>query len=125
EALDEVAAADARGAPYDVVLLDMQMPVLDGYAAAKALRERGFDKPIIALTANAMRSDERRCLESGCDDYLSKPLSRSTLVNTVAYYASDVTLEELAQRRIAYGFRLAKAAPPPLAQGLDETVDRG
>jgi len=124
EALEEVAAAEAQGAPFDIVLLDMQMPVLDGYAAAKALRERGFDKPIIALTANAMRSDERRCLESGCDDYLSKPLSRSTLVNTVAYYASDVTLEELAQRRIAYGFRATKIELPLPARSSGEMVDR-
>src|SRR5690606_9532912 len=106
EALEQVAAAEAQGDPFDVVLLDMQMPMLDGYAAARALRERGYERPIVALTANAMKSDERRCLESGCDDYLSKPLSRATLVNTVAYYASDVTLAELAERRRAYGFRV-------------------
>ncbi|MFO7285253.1 MAG: CheR family methyltransferase [Gammaproteobacteria bacterium] len=112
EALEQVAVAEAQGDPFDVVLLDMQMPMLDGYAAARALRERGYDRPIIALTANAMKSYERRCLESGCDDYLSKPLSRATLVNTVAYYASDVTLAELAERRRAYGFRVPEAEEP-------------
>src|SRR5690606_27989557 len=55
-------------------------------------------------TANAMKQDERRCLESGCDDYVSKPLSRMTLVSTLAYYTTEVSLEELAARRKAYGF---------------------
>src|SRR5690606_3580458 len=104
EALEQVAAAEAAGSGFDIIVLDMQMPVLDGYAAAKALRERGFDRPIIALTANAMKQDERRCLESGCDDYLSKPLSRATLVNTLAYYTTEVSPEDLAVRRRAYGF---------------------
>src|SRR5690606_22841302 len=104
EALEQAAAAESAGASFDIIVLDMQMPVLDGYAAAKALRGRGFDRPIIALTANAMKQDERRCLESGCDDYLSKPLSRATLVNTVAYYTSEVSLKDLASRRAVYGF---------------------
>src|SRR5690606_19731312 len=104
EALEQVAAAEAAGSGFDIIVLEMQMPVLDGYAAAKALRERGFDKPIIALTANAMKQDERRCLESGCDDYLSKPLSRATLVNTIAYYTTEVSLDDLAVRRMGYGF---------------------
>ena len=104
EALEQVAVAESTGAGFDIIVLDMQMPVLDGYAAAKALRKRGFDRPIIALTANAMKQDERRCLESGCDDYLSKPLSRATLVNTIAYYTSEVSLQDLALRRSVYGF---------------------
>ncbi|HEX7080799.1 MAG TPA: CheR family methyltransferase [Gammaproteobacteria bacterium] len=110
EAIRCVDEAAARGAPFDAILLDMQMPVVDGYAAAKELRARGYDKPIIALTANAMKQDERKCLGCGCDDYLSKPLARATLVNTVAYYTQDVTAAELADRRRAYGFAPAAAA---------------
>jgi len=110
EALEQVEAAEAAGAPFDIIVLDMQMPVLDGYAAATELRQRGFDRPIIALTANAMKQDERRCLESGCDDYLSKPLSRATLVNTLAYYTTEVSLDELAARRAAYGFVNVRAS---------------
>lgn len=73
-------------APVDAVLMDMQMPVMDGYTAAKKLREWGFSKPIIALTANAMKDDRDKCLASGCDDYATKPLDGSTLVHLVASY---------------------------------------
>ena len=122
EALEQVNAAEAAGAPFDIIVLDMQMPVLDGYAAATLLRQRGFDRPIIALTANAMKQDERRCLESGCDDYLSKPLSRATLVNTLAYYTTEVSLEELAARRAAYGFE-GKRTSVGCATKMEEGVN--
>jgi PAS domain S-box-containing protein len=72
----------------DLVLLDMQMPRLDGYETARALRKMGFLKPIIALTADAMHGDMSRCIESGCDSYLSKPIDAKTLVDTVMRYTS-------------------------------------
>lgn len=64
---------------FDVVLMDMQMPVLDGYTAARQICEFGFDMPIIALTANSMKDDDKRCFEAGCSDYLSKPLDTALL----------------------------------------------
>ncbi|MBN1236942.1 MAG: response regulator [Gammaproteobacteria bacterium] len=114
DALHQVERAAARGKPFDAVILDMQMPVLDGYAAARELRRRGFDRPIIALTANAMREDEKKCLENGCDDYLSKPLARATLVNTLAYYTQEVSVEDLAARRSGYSLdtRTRELDPP-------------
>ena len=68
----------------DVIILDMQMPKLDGYATAKRLRELGYDAPIIALTADAMQGDMNLCLKAGCNDYLSKPIDAAKLVALVS-----------------------------------------
>ncbi|MBI4403822.1 MAG: response regulator [Deltaproteobacteria bacterium] len=68
---------------YDVILMDVQMPEMDGLDATSRLRQMGYSKPIVALTAHAMQSERSLCLQSGCDDYLSKPVSISTLIQTV------------------------------------------
>ncbi|MCH8509375.1 MAG: response regulator [Phycisphaerales bacterium] len=64
---------------YDLLLLDMQMPEIDGYQTARHLRAQGHTLPIVALTANAMDGDRSLCIEAGCDDYASKPISSKDL----------------------------------------------
>jgi CheY-like chemotaxis protein len=71
--------ADQRGR-YDLVLMDMQMPELDGYQATTALRARGWSGPIVALTAHASSDERERCAAAGCSDFASKPISRDALL---------------------------------------------
>ena len=72
---------------FDVVVLDMQMPGIDGYEAASRLRAMNFKQPIIALTADAMQADISKSLHSGCDAFLSKPIDREKLLRLVREYA--------------------------------------
>jgi CheY-like chemotaxis protein len=68
--------------------MDMQMPELDGYAATRAIRQAGHTTPIVALTANALHDDRRKCIEAGCDEYYSKPIQRGELLDLCARLTS-------------------------------------
>jgi len=95
EAVRLALAARAHGRMFDVVLMDMQMPRLDGYAATSRLRDLGYDGPIVALTANAMAPDRERCLAAGCDDYCAKPVQRALLMEKVGRWRPYDIDEEL------------------------------
>jgi CheY-like chemotaxis protein len=79
EALERVLAADDDDAPFALVLMDIDMPAMDGFAATRALRARGFTGPIIALTARSSDEDRRACLEAGCDEHVVKPTTLDVL----------------------------------------------
>jgi len=82
-AIELINEHESDGSPFDVVLMDMQMPVMDGYEATHRLRNDGYTRPIIAITAHALSGDCDKTLEVGCDAYLSKPINSEQLIHTI------------------------------------------
>ncbi|MFN8818023.1 MAG: ATP-binding protein [bacterium] len=83
-ALEMLINAQNAGTPFDLLITDMQMPEMDGYTLARTLRGSNCDIPIVALTANAMAEDRKRCLDAGCDTYASKPVDKNALITACA-----------------------------------------
>ena len=93
----EEAVNKATSESFDLILMDIQMPNMNGYDATKALRKQQINIPIIALTAHAMEDDEEKCLSAGCNGYLSKPVDRKQLVRKLQKYLSPAD-ESLAEK---------------------------
>jgi len=113
EACEKALASASLERAYDLILMDIEMPEMDGYQAARWLREMQWDNPIIALTAHAMLGDRQKCLEAGCDDYLPKPFDQDCLLAKVEAYLAkaNATAERASWQQTNPGNRLAKVLP--------------
>ena len=86
EALALIEEDRTGEATVDVILMDVQMPVMDGLEATRRLRQKGFDRPVVALTASAMQKDRDRCFAAGCNDFISKPIDRDILLGKLSHW---------------------------------------
>jgi CheY-like chemotaxis protein len=93
----------ARTESFDVILMDIQMPNMNGYEAASAMRHEGIKTPIIALTAYAMKGDDKKCISAGCDGYLTKPLKRDVLIEMLSRFLKP--LDETWMQKSLSGIR--------------------
>jgi CheY-like chemotaxis protein len=87
-AVDRALQAQEEGKAFDLILMDIRMPIMDGCLATRQLREAGYRLPVVAMTANAMMGDREKFIEAGGDDYISKPFAASALVNLVKRWAA-------------------------------------
>lgn len=83
-AVDSARQQIQNGNPYDLVLMDMQMPGVDGFEATRQIRQMGYQQPIIALTASSLPADRQTCIDAGCDDYVAKPFDFQPLLDMIA-----------------------------------------
>ena len=93
-AVEQVFAAHEHQSPYNLVFMDMQMPVRDGVTAARLIRQRvsAHELPIVAMTANAMVANRDRCLQAGMNGYVTKPISPDALWQAMQHWVSSATV---------------------------------
>jgi len=132
-AFEKAMDAVARGKPFDLILMDVQMPVMDGFTATLQLRSKGYRGPIIALTANAMDRDRSKCLNAGCNDFVTKPINMEKLVKAMGRYLKVVPIapepaisKEVAAatiNRAALAQKFYQDLPEELAQ-IEQSIER-
>ena len=88
------AITKAETGDFDVILMDVQMPVMDGLTATQILRQEGYAKPIVALTANAMQQEKQDCLDAGCDDVCTKPIDHAAFSKVLSRYLGKASVSK-------------------------------
>jgi two-component system, sensor histidine kinase len=91
----QIAVDVYQSKDFKMVFMDMMMPNMNGYEATRALRHMGVEVPIVAVTANAMRGDREKCLDAGCDDYISKPITNEKLEEVLCKYLEQHNSDNL------------------------------
>jgi CheY-like chemotaxis protein len=118
-----LAVHAAENGKFDVILMDMQMPVMDGYTATRRLRENGYSGPVIALTAHAMKGDREKCHAAGCSGYLSKPVNVDELVGAIQGALKSVPAPETSNREMTNQTARPLATENPMIKSTLPTED--
>jgi PAS domain S-box-containing protein len=128
-----IAVEKASRGTYDLLLMDMQMPVMDGFTATRTLRDQGLKTPILAFTANVMEQDRQRCVAAGCSGFLTKPINIDLLLSTIAEYLETTDappeLPAPVDHPVADNSRTEVSATPSASKSiagssLDEILDQ-